>query len=110
MNNDKCRFAIGWPCTNFVCQENLFYRQIVDPKKAKETERSKEIGNCLLMNDRSWTLEEIGECWGLSRERIRQIEEKAMARVEKGTIVYAGIYDHIDLSHRLKKKLHIPRK
>lgn len=49
--------------------------------KAKETEASMEFGNCMLMLTRSFTLEEIGEMWGLTRERIRQIEERALGKL-----------------------------
>lgn len=37
--------------------------------------------NCVLSVNRPWTLEEIAEIWGLSRERIRQIQDKAINRL-----------------------------
>jgi RNA polymerase primary sigma factor len=44
--------------------------------------------------EESLTLDEIGECYGLTRERIRQIKEKALRRLR-----------HISRSRRLRPYL-----
>jgi len=37
------------------------------------------------INSPEMTLEEIGEKYGLTRERVRQIKEKAIRRLREGT-------------------------
>ncbi len=32
---------------------------------------------------RVWTLEEVGRVWGVSRERVRQIESRAIRKIRK---------------------------
>jgi len=54
-----------------------------------------------LWDGQKWTLEEVGQAAGVSRERIRQIEAKAYARLEGKTVVkdtrdYIGYNDDPD--------------
>lgn len=49
-----------------------------------------ELGNCVLRVSREYTLEEIGQRLGITRERVRQIEERALRRL-RAEIIKAGI-------------------
>jgi len=59
-------------------QENAF-------KKAFATlnEREKDILTKRQMSENSLTLEELSQIYGVSRERIRQIEESAIKKIKK---------------------------
>jgi hypothetical protein len=48
------------------------------------------LGNCMLRVDREYTLEEIGKMMNLTRERVRQIEEKAVEKVRREIIKMEG--------------------
>ena len=50
-------------------------------------DREKEVISLRLIGkDRTYTLEEIGESLGITRERVRQIESKAMEKLRKGSV------------------------
>ena len=49
-------------------------------------ERERNIIECFYgINQREMTLEEIGDKFGLKRERVRQIKEKALRRLRQNT-------------------------
>jgi len=41
-----------------------------------------ELGNCVLRNEREWTMEDIGKVMGISRQRVEQIERKALGKMQ----------------------------
>ena len=63
-------------CKDFDCQHNFFYTglRLANPQ---ETEKTASILNCCCLIDGPWTLDEVGQAWGVSRERIRQMERDA---------------------------------
>jgi len=44
-----------------------------------------DLGNCSLRvnKDHSHTLEEVGQAMGISRERVRQLQERALGKLRK---------------------------
>ena len=74
-------------CMNQKCSHNIFWEKIKKGigrchKRIMLNKRTaaEDFGNCMCLLDRELTLDEIGEIYGLSRERIRQIEGAAMAK------------------------------
>ena len=63
-------------CQDFNCKHNFFYVGL-KLNGSYETEKTKSILNCCCLIDSPWTLEEIGEAWGLTREAIRLQERNA---------------------------------
>ena len=68
----------------------------------------------LAIEDRAWnvlhlrygltrkrTLEEIGDAYGVTRERIRQIEKKARGRLARATLALADTYDALEQNAKL---------
>ena len=102
LRNYKCRYHQAWPCQNFACEENVFYWKL-NLAHHYETEMTEKIGNCLINNVDEWTLDQIGKAWGLSRERIRQIEEKAMDKLKYSKSVRDSLtvfYERTIFRHR----------
>jgi hypothetical protein len=73
----------GEGCLNTSCHHNMFWDKLKLPKGAHPTDASLESKNCMSLLSRDLTLEEIGEAWGVTRERIRQIERDAMIKLLK---------------------------
>jgi hypothetical protein len=71
----------GESCEITFCHHNMFWDGLKLNKRAQPTEASLEFSNCMALLDREMTLEEIGEMWGISRERIRQIERDATMKL-----------------------------
>lgn len=83
-----------WVCDNYECRHNLWWKGVVKPKKVKGTQdfkaikvvvtpKAEEVHGCMCCIHEPWTLEEIGQLWGFSRERIRQVEESALEKIKK---------------------------
>jgi DNA-directed RNA polymerase sigma subunit (sigma70/sigma32) len=71
-------------CTNFKCPHNLFWEELnLDRDKIQMTDRALEIRNCCCLIIHPWTLEEISDAWGLTRERIRRSEEEAFKKLQR---------------------------
>ncbi len=64
----------GDVCEKTSCKHNFFYKS---PRRI-DTKTSREMKNCMCNLDRALSLTEIGEMFGVSRERIRQIELRAI--------------------------------
>ena len=74
------------PCLNYTCPHNLFWKGLrLNPEKFKITSRSLEIGNCCCFIKEPWTEEEIGEVWGLTREKIMRCEGMAWEKMYEKT-------------------------
>lgn len=71
----------GLVCESTGCEHNVFFTKL--GFKRIDTEKSRSIKNCLcaLTDGDRFTLEEIAEMYGVTRERIRQIEEKAIQKL-----------------------------
>ena len=66
------------PCRKYDCPHNLFYNRLRLGTRFKETPLAASWKNCDLNIDRKCKLREIAEMWGMSKERVRQIEERAL--------------------------------
>ncbi|MEP7166419.1 MAG: sigma-70 family RNA polymerase sigma factor [Candidatus Woesebacteria bacterium] len=73
--------------------ERLLHEQITPILTKYLTEREQTILNEHIMNDDTKTLEEIGEEYEVSRERIRQVEEKALNKIR---FALTPIYEQLD--------------
>ena len=74
-------FRLRRVCDRFHCLHNLREGKLGKNGKVNEYLRGCHSCDCLIL--RNATLQDIGEIWGLSRERIRQIEEKALKKIFK---------------------------
>jgi DNA-directed RNA polymerase sigma subunit (sigma70/sigma32) len=71
-------------CTNFKCPHNLFWEELnLDRDKIQITDRALEIRNCCCLIIHPWTLEEICDTWGLTKEVIKCSEKEAYRKLEK---------------------------
>ena len=71
-------------CTNFKCPHNLFWEELsLDREKIQMTDKALEIGNCFCRITHPWTLEEISNAWGLTKEAIWHSEEEAFGKLQK---------------------------
>lgn len=63
-------------CMNYDCPHNVFWKKTgTAPKDHPLVE---EIDGCMLNVEREYTLEEIGQIYGLCRERVRLIQVRLM--------------------------------
>lgn len=74
----------GVPCRNYECRHNFFYRGLRLGSRFRETELSLSWSNCDKNIQRRCKLREIGEMWGMSKERVRQIQDKAIVNFIEG--------------------------
>lgn len=66
------------------CPNNLFWEDLkLNRENIRMTEKALEIRNrcCLIM--RPWTLEEIGNAWGLTKGKVRWYEEGALKKLQR---------------------------
>jgi hypothetical protein len=66
-------------CQNRKCRHHVLWDELNLPD-GKETEASLKFHNCMCLIYGELTLEETGQIWGLTRERIRQIELNALMK------------------------------
>ena len=69
------KHKVGCPFRD--CKHNMYWEGL-NIKNPTDTERFKEFKNCMLLLDESITLEDIGQAYGISRERVRQVEERSL--------------------------------
>jgi hypothetical protein len=76
------KLEIGCPFDD--CKHNVFWKEL-KIKHPQETEKSVEFRNCMVRFNKDYPLvmEDIAEMWGVSRQRIEQMEKHAMQRVTK---------------------------
>jgi len=85
-------------CLFVNCKHNMYWEGL-NIKNPTDTERFEEFKNCMLLLDEPITLEDIGRAWGISRERVRQIEDNALTKVMKRL--------HFDPEKRQELKLYL---
>ena len=66
--------------------------------KCKLTDREKLVLKLRFSNDREYTLEEVGKILCITRERVRQIQGKALKKMNRPSVIkdYAIYMDHPD--------------
>lgn len=66
--------------------------------KCKLTDREKFVLRLRFSDDKDYTLEDIGEMMSVTRERIRQIEKRALQKMKRPSVIkdYAIYMDHPD--------------
>lgn len=66
--------------------------------KCKLTDREKFVLRLRFSDDKDYTLEDIGKMMGVTRERIRQIEKRALQKMKRPSVIkdYAIYMDHPD--------------
>src|SRR4030043_495703 len=75
----------GAVCEKVDCPHNLFFVGL--RFKRVDTHRSRQFKNCSCLVREDLTLEEIAAMYGVTRERIRQIEEKALQKIRRLVLV-----------------------
>ncbi len=81
MKTVNCQFLdLDNGCKKRECRHNVLWSDL-DLPDGKYTTETLSFGNCMCLLDREFTLQEIGVCWGLTRERIRQIQLDAEMKV-----------------------------
>ncbi|MFH1008987.1 MAG: RNA polymerase sigma factor RpoD/SigA [Candidatus Latescibacterota bacterium] len=98
-NDDSCLFDLIHDESHASPEEDVMddsLREQIEVALGSLNEREAEIIRLYygIGREESLTLDEIGECYGLTRERIRQIKEKALRRLR-----------HISRSRRLRPYL-----
>lgn len=86
-------------CTNFKCPHNLFWEELnLDREKIQMTDKALEIRNCCCLITNPWTLEEISEALGLTREEIRRSEEEAFRKLQRNVRIH--LEEKNDITHK----------
>jgi len=96
------------PCTNFKCSNNLFWEDLkLNREKIRMTDKAFEIRNCCCLIMNRWTLEEISNAWGLTREEIRRSEEEALRKFQrKGRI---NLEENNNIDHKKSPLTLLPK-
>ncbi|MCP4330804.1 MAG: RNA polymerase factor sigma-32 [Alphaproteobacteria bacterium] len=77
-------------------EQSQAQRKWIDQALDKLSPREQEIIQQRFLSDKKATLAEIGESFGVSKERIRQIESKALSKM--GTILTDIVHDRRDIA------------
>ncbi|MGB0678844.1 MAG: sigma factor-like helix-turn-helix DNA-binding protein, partial [Polyangiales bacterium] len=64
-------------------------RQVIQAAMAGLSERERMILRARLMSDQPQTLEQLGRQMGVSKERVRQLEERLRGRLKTQLAAYA---------------------
>jgi hypothetical protein len=118
---DMCRIAglkagqNSKPCRDFKCEHNFFWNKSNIFSPSKETEDTIKVNNCMCLLNEEMTLDQIGEIFGLTRERVRQIEENAIRKVCAAILSHKkdNFSEHFsgrELMLILKKKVELDKK
>lgn len=99
------------PCQDFKCKHNIFWDKCNKFAPSKETEDAVGFMNCMCLLDEELTLEQIAGMFGLTRERVRQIEETAIRKVCSAILSTSREnFSAHELMLVLKKKLQLDQK
>ncbi len=97
-------------CLLTICPHNMFWDGLKLPKGAHITGFSLSFSNCMCLLDEEWTLEDIAELWGMTRERIRQIERDAIIKLLSKSLGKHKFMKEFSLSESfIRKKLELLR-
>jgi len=92
-------------CMQANCRHNVFWVKLGLNKRAGSNRVSRQFHNCMCLFDKDLTLDKIGAMWGLSRERVRQIERNATIKLLSHGID-KDILEAMDIDHQgVKRKL-----
>ena len=87
------------PCVNYKCPHNLFWEDLkFNREKIRITDKALQIRNCCCLIINRWTLEEIGNTWGLTREEIRRSEEGAFKKLQRNARI--NLEENNDIDHK----------
>lgn len=71
----------GEVCLQFACPAHLLNPAVRLGRRRRQTNDAlRRDRGCQFLIQDPWTLEEIAQVWGFSRERVRQIEETALLK------------------------------
>jgi RNA polymerase sigma-32 factor len=70
---------------------NAYLRLLIEQAMSELTDRDREIIRARRLSEDGVTLEDLGQRFGVSRERIRQIEERALAKIKASICDQLGI-------------------
>jgi DNA-directed RNA polymerase specialized sigma subunit len=73
----------GASCINHACRHHIYNGVSIRQQHNMKDPDASLIYGCMLAVHKEHTLEEIGQSFGMSRERIRQIEERALNKLKK---------------------------
>lgn len=75
----------GVECTKNLVPVCCMDDRVCDVDRCRYYLESEPMGNCILRNDEAWTMEDIGKVMGISRQRVEQIQRKALKKMrDKG--------------------------
>ena len=74
----------GGPCRKYECRHNLFHSGLRLGSRFRETPLAESLNNCEKNIKRRCKLREIAEMWGMSKERVRQIQNLAVLHFIQG--------------------------
>jgi hypothetical protein len=93
-------------CKVTSCRHNMFWDKLNLSPKAQETRMSLSSSNCMRFPREEMTLQDISEMWGLTRERVRQIERDAIMKLLSLLIKDHNLLKEFDLNGDfLRRKL-----
>lgn len=110
VNMNQCphlsKLKTGKGCKITSCRHNMFWDELKLPKKSHEISISLADSNCMYLLKREMTLDDIGKMWGITRERVRQIERDAIIKLLSPSLWKNSFLKELDLDEDfLREKL-----
>jgi len=84
-----------------TADQESYRRRLIDRALLSLSERDREIIKARRLSEDGVTLEELGSRFGISRERVRQIEERALKKIKASICDQLGIDSATEISTRL---------